>query len=77
MLRDLAGCLGLLQGNPKAFLQAGSSVDPATIDALIDQRAVAKRERDFVRADQIRKDLLAQGIVLKDAATGTTWEAAP
>ncbi len=76
LLRDLAACLGLLQGDPKAFLQGGSSVDPAAIQALIDERAAAKVGRDFARADQIRKDLLAQGIVLKDAATGTTWEAA-
>ena len=76
LLRDLAACLGLLQGDPKAFLQGGSSVDPAAIQVLIDERAAAKAGRDFARADQIRKDLLAQGIVLKDAATGTTWEAA-
>ena len=76
LLRDLAACLGLLQGDPRAFLQGGSSVDPAAIQALIDERAAAKAGRDFARADQIRKDLLAQGIVLKDSATGTTWEAA-
>ncbi|MBC7618811.1 MAG: cysteine--tRNA ligase [Candidatus Saccharibacteria bacterium] len=76
LLRDLAGCLGLLQGEPTAFLQRGSSVDPAAIQVLIDERATAKLGRDFARADQIRKDLMSQGILLKDSATGTTWEAA-
>ena len=76
LLRDLAACLGLLQGDPKAFLQGGASVDPADIQARIDERTAAKRGRDFARADQIRKDLLAQGIVLKDTASETTWEAA-
>ena len=76
LLRDLGGCLGLLQGDPKAYLQGGTAVDPAAIQALIDQRTAAKVGRDFALADQIRKDLLAQGIVLKDASTGTTWEAA-
>jgi cysteinyl-tRNA synthetase len=76
LLRDLAGCLGLLQGDPKAFLQGGTSIDPAAIQALIDERAAAKLARDFALADQIRKDLLALGIVLKDAAAGTTWEVA-
>ena len=33
-------------------------------------------DTDFARADAIRQDLLAQGIVLKDSALGTTWEAA-
>jgi cysteinyl-tRNA synthetase len=51
-------------------------VDTAHIDTLIAQRQVAKAGRDFARADAIRNQLLAQGIVLKDSAQGTTWEAA-
>jgi cysteinyl-tRNA synthetase len=43
---------------------------------LIDERAQAKAQRNFARADAIRQDLLAQGIVLKDSTLGTTWEAA-
>jgi cysteinyl-tRNA synthetase len=74
LLVVLAGCLGLLQGNPKDFLQAGATLNGAAIEALITKRATAKQERDFALADSIRKDLLAQGIVLKDSAGGTTWE---
>ena len=76
LLKALGGCIGLLQGDPKFFLQSGSSLDNATIEALIGQRASAKASRDFAQADRIRGDLLAQGIVLKDSATGTTWEVA-
>jgi cysteinyl-tRNA synthetase len=76
LLKALGGCLGILQGDPKAFLRAGTQVDEATIENLIAQRAAAKSAKDFAKADQIRKDLLAQGIVLKDSPTGTTWEAA-
>ena len=76
LLQALGACLGLLQQDPKVFLQAGAALDDAAIQALIAQRGAAKAARDFALADSIRKDLLAQGIVLKDSATGTTWEAA-
>jgi cysteinyl-tRNA synthetase len=76
LLRALGGVLGLLQSPPEVLLRAGSSVDTAHIDALIAERQAAKAARDFARADAIRAELLAQGIVLKDSAQGTTWEAA-
>ena len=76
LLKALGACLGLLQADPKTFLKAGATVDEATIDALIAQRAAAKVAKNFAEADRVRQELLAQGIVLKDSATGTTWEAA-
>ena len=76
LLKALGGCLGLLQADPKAFLKAGATLDDATIDALIAQRAAAKAAKNFAEADRVRQELLAQGIVLKDSASGTTWEAA-
>ena len=76
LLKVLAGCLGLLQGDPQAFLQAGAGFDEAAIQAQIAARAAAKAGKDFAEADRIRNALLAQGIVLKDSAAGTTWEAA-
>ncbi|MEI8031007.1 MAG: cysteine--tRNA ligase [Comamonadaceae bacterium] len=74
LLRTLGGCLGLLQGDPKTFLQAGATLDDATITTLINQRAAAKVARNFTEADRIRQELLALGVVLKDSATGTSWE---
>ena len=75
LLRALGGVLGLLQAPPEAFLHAGSVVDSAGIASLILERQNAKAARDFARADAIRAELLARGIVLKDSALGTTWEA--
>jgi cysteinyl-tRNA synthetase len=75
LLKALGGCLGLLQGDPKEFLQAGAGLDDVFIESMIAQRAAAKAGKDYSLADRIRQDLLAQGIVLKDSATGTTWEA--
>jgi cysteinyl-tRNA synthetase len=76
LLKGLGGCLGLLQGDPQAFLQAGSTLDEAAIQEKIAQRAAAKQAKNFAEADRIRQELLAQGVVLKDSAAGTTWEAA-
>jgi len=75
LLKALGACLGLLQGEPKEFLQAGARLDEVTIAGLIAQRAAAKAAKDFAQADKIRQELLSQGIVLKDSASGTTWEA--
>ena len=74
LLKALGGILGLLQSDPTAHLQAGASLDSAAIEALIAERAAAKSAKNFAQADQIRKQLLEKGIVLKDSPTGTTWE---
>jgi cysteinyl-tRNA synthetase len=76
LLKALGGCLGILQGDPRKFLQAGTALDESTIAGLIELRAAAKAAKNFAEADRIRKELLDQGVVLKDSAAGTTWEAA-
>ena len=73
LLKSLGACLGLLQGNPTAYLQAGSTFDGTNIQQLIVQRAAAKQAKNFAEADRIRRELLAQGIELKDSPNGTTW----
>ncbi len=74
LLKALGGVLGLLQQVPQAFLQTGVSLSEADIQAQIQARAQAKKDRDFASADRIRQELAAQGVVLKDSPTGTTWE---
>jgi cysteinyl-tRNA synthetase len=74
LLVALGGCLGLLQGDPNAFLTAGVGLDEGVIASMIADRAQAKAAKNFAEADRIRQHLLANGVVLKDSASGTTWE---
>ena len=73
LLKALGGVLGILQQKPRAFLQAGTGASEERIEALIEERSSAKRDKNFARADAIRKELAAEGVVLSDGAQGTTW----
>ena len=73
LLKGLGAVLGILQQAPRAFLQAGTGLDEASIAARIAERTTAKQGRDFPRADAIRQELAAHGVVLSDGAQGTTW----
>jgi cysteinyl-tRNA synthetase (EC 6.1.1.16) len=69
--------LGLLQQDPAEWFGRGtSSDDDARIQALIDERAAAKKSRDFARSDAIRDQLAAEGILLEDTPQGVRWKRA-
>lgn len=79
ILKSLAGTLNFLQRDPSSFLQAGSPADSgdaqlsaAQIEKQIAARVTAKQAKDFALADQIRKSLLEQGVVLEDKPGGIT-----
>ncbi|HET7866054.1 MAG TPA: cysteine--tRNA ligase [Burkholderiaceae bacterium] len=73
LLKRLGAVLGVLQQVPRQFMQAGSALDDAAIQAQIAERNAAKKSGNYAEADRIRKSLAEQGIVLKDTPQGTTW----
>ena len=46
------------------------------VEGKIAERAEAKKNKDFAKADAIRDELLAKGIVIKDTREGVKWERA-
>ena len=82
-LKASARFLGVLQmgkASWQAWRPVASTLDEAAVDALIEERLAARAAKNFARSDEIRDELLALGVQLKDGkdqTTGkaiTTWE---
>ena len=77
---DTVLCVGLIAAAERLALSEQSSapaVDSELVDYINDmiaQRAAAKKEKNFARADEIRAELLAKGITLIDTREGTKFE---
>ena len=74
-LRAAGDVLGVLQLAPETWFR-GEGDDAADIEAAIADRIAARKARDFARADAIRNDLAARGILLEDGPKGTIWRRA-
>ena len=59
--------------NPK-FKEKELTLDNEYIENMIARRLEAKKNKDFIMADQIRDDLHNEGVLLEDSKTGTTWK---
>ncbi|MEH6518046.1 MAG: cysteine--tRNA ligase [Halioglobus sp.] len=71
--------LGILGQDPEVWLQGevgDEGISGDEVEALITQRNDAKLAKDYGRADEVRAQLLAQGIVLEDSREGTKWRRA-
>jgi cysteinyl-tRNA synthetase len=55
-------------------LLASASIGDDEVNALVAERDVAKKRRDFARADQIRKQLAEKGILIEDSKDGARWK---
>ncbi|MBW6509036.1 MAG: cysteine--tRNA ligase [Desulfuromonadales bacterium] len=78
---ELGSVLGILGSQPAEWLErvrmaglAGLDISKEEIEALINERLVARQIKDFERSDQIRSELEERGIELLDSREGTSWK---
>ncbi|MBU6509065.1 MAG: cysteine--tRNA ligase, partial [Gammaproteobacteria bacterium] len=89
LLKKLGGALGLLQMDPKEYftVELSAVITSASnmtatmtvtygqehIEQLIQKRNEARNSKSWKEADRIRDELAANGILIEDGASGTTW----
>jgi cysteinyl-tRNA synthetase len=79
-LRVIGGVLGILEGDPKDYLVGRRArlvrhrqIDVAQVEQLLRDRVAARAAKDFQRADAIRGELTALGVVVEDTPQGSDW----
>jgi cysteinyl-tRNA synthetase len=82
-LMRIGGVLGILQQPWQSFFRERANsqmqhvaVSTEAIDALVAERAAARKDKDWKRADEIREQLEEAGILLEDKGDGTHWKVA-
>jgi cysteinyl-tRNA synthetase len=76
LFKEVSGFLGIFSRSGAEFfseVKESAGVDAGVIEGLIAERNKARDDKDFARADEIRDELKAKGIVLEDTAKGTSW----
>lgn len=74
-LRNAGRLMGFFNVDPALWFKgdAGDGPSDEEIDALLIERANARKAKDFAKSDQIRDDLAAKGVIIEDGADGATW----
>ena len=75
-LQGILDVLGKLTDVLGIIVEKKEELLDADIEALIEERQAARKEKNFARADEIRKELLDKGIVLEDTREGVKWKRA-
>jgi cysteinyl-tRNA synthetase len=67
--------MGLLQSDPEEWFAGGTGGELSAdeIESLLEERKIARANRDFAAADSIRDKLSNAGIVIEDGADGARW----
>lgn len=69
--------IGLLHEKAEGWFkqtEAGTVIDAAWVQVLLDERQSARAAKDFARADEIRKELAEKNVVIEDGADGARWK---
>ncbi len=79
-LKAAGALMGFLSDTPDTWFKRrpdeASGLDDAAIEALIAERAEARKAKNFERSDEIRNDLAKRGVILEDSPGGATWRRA-
>ena len=68
-IKELSDVCGLIVEKKEEMLDS-------SVEALIEERQAARKAKNFARADEIRDELLAKGIILEDTREGVKWKRA-
>jgi len=81
IVRTVSSVLGLFTDEPAKWLLrrrdrqvVAKGIDVAKVDALMAQRDLARKAKDFATADRVRAELKAMGVEIMDTPQGTTWK---
>lgn len=79
--KKMGSIFGLFQGDPEKYLMDQRkkgleklSLSEEEILRVVEERNLARKEKNWEKADKIRNDLLSKGIVLEDTPSSTTWK---
>jgi cysteinyl-tRNA synthetase len=72
-LQEAAGLLGVLALTPDEWFEGGDPALKAEVEGLLEQRAVARAEKNWGEADRIRDRLNELNVVVMDGPQGATW----
>ncbi|MEE9614624.1 MAG: cysteine--tRNA ligase [Thermodesulfobacteriota bacterium] len=79
VFKETGSFLGTFIKTPGEYfgeIKGRAGVDPAEIEKLIAERNAARASKNFKRADEIRDELKAKGVILEDTSKGTEWKGA-